>query len=154
MANTYTQLYIQFVFAVQGRQNLLPPSHRDELQKYITGIVQHRKHKMLAIYCMPDHTHILVGLNPVTSISDLVRDIKSISSGFINEKNWIRGKFNWQEGYGAFSYSRSQLDSVIKYILQQEQHHKKTTFKEEYFDLLNQFAIEYDERFVFQWIQE
>ena len=103
---------------------------------------------------MPDHTHILVGLNPVTSISDLVRDIKSISSGFINEKNWIRGKFNWQEGYGAFSYSRSQLDSVIKYILQQEQHHKKTTFKEEYFDLLNQFAIEYDERFVFQWIQE
>ncbi len=103
---------------------------------------------------MPDHAHILVGFNPVASISDLARYIKSISSGFINEKNWIRGKFNWQEGYGAFSYSRSQLDTVIQYILNQEQHHKKTTFKEEYFELLKQFAIDYDERFLFEWIEE
>lgn len=103
---------------------------------------------------MPDHAHILVGLNPASAISDLARDIKSISSGFINENNWIRGKFHWQEGFGAFSYSRSQLDTIIKYILDQEHHHKKTTFKEEYFEILKQFAIDYDERFLFQWIEE
>jgi REP element-mobilizing transposase RayT len=154
MSNTYTQLYIQFVFAVQGRQNLISSSHRDELQKYITGIVQHRKHKMLAIYCMPDHTHILVGLNPASAISDLARDIKSISSGFINENNWIRGKFHWQEGFGAFSYSKIQLDTIIQYILNQEEHHKRTTFKDEYVSLLKQFAVEYDERFLFQWIEK
>jgi len=139
MANTYSQIYIQIVFAVQGRQNLIPIQHREELHKYITGIVRNRDQKMLSIFCMPDHTHLLVGLRPSMAISDLVRDVKADSSGFINDKKWLRGKFNWQEGFGAFSYSRSQIDRVIKYILNQEKHHKKRTFREEYIDFLKLF---------------
>ncbi len=153
MPNTYSQIYIQIVFAIKGRQRLILKQYKEDLHKYITGIVQNRHHKMLAVNCMPDHTHILIGLNPSQSISDLTRDIKSISSKFINENNWIAGKFNWQEGYGAFSYSRSQIDSVIKYILKQEDHHKKTTFKEEYFEFLKKFEIEYDENYLFEWIE-
>ncbi len=152
MANTYSQLYIQIVFAVKGRQNLIAEKNREELHKYITGIVQKRKNKMLSVFCMPDHTHLLVGLNPANSIADLVRDIKAGSSNFINDKKWIAGKFNWQEGYGAFSYSRSHLDSVIKYILNQEQHHKKLSFKEEYISFLKKFEIDYDEKYLFEWI--
>jgi REP element-mobilizing transposase RayT len=125
MPNTYTQIYIQIVFAVKGRENLISKSHREELHKYITGIVQKREQKMLSIFCMPDHTHLLVGLKPLIAISDLTRDIKAGSSNFINDKKWVKGKFNWQEGFGAFSYSRSQIDTVIKYILNQEEHHKK-----------------------------
>ncbi|MEK7250581.1 MAG: IS200/IS605 family transposase [Bacteroidota bacterium] len=115
MANTYTQLYIQVVFAVQGRQSLIPNKHKDELYKYITGIVQKRKraHKLLAINGMPDHVHMFIGLNPAMALSDLVRDVKAISSGFIKEKKWLREKFSWQEGFGAFSYSRSHIDRVI-----------------------------------------
>lgn len=134
-----------------GRQNIIPPQHREELHKYITGIIQQKKHKMLAIFCMPNHTHFLVGQNPAISYSDLMRDVKASSSGFINDKKWIQGKFNWQEGFGAFSYSRSQIDSVIKYILNQEKHHKKITFKEEYHDFLHKFKIEYDEKYLFEW---
>ena len=119
MANTYSQIYIHIVFAVQGRQNLIPKSKREELQKYITGIVQNRGQKMLAICCMPDHSHILIGSKPSIAVSDLVRDIKAGSSNFINENKWVKGKFNWQVGFGAFSYSRGQIDSVIKYILKQ-----------------------------------
>lgn len=107
MANTYSQIYIQIVFAVEGRMNLIQKQNREELHKYISGIVNKRGTKLLSIFCMPDHTHLLVGLKPSVSISDLVRDIKSGSSNFINEKRWIRGHFNWQEGFGAFSYSRS-----------------------------------------------
>ena len=136
MANTYTQIYIHIVFAAQGRNNLIPKSIREELHKYITGIVQNRNHKMLAIFCMPDHTHVLVGMKPDISISDLTRDIKAISSKFINDNRFLKGKFNWQVGFGAFSYSKSQIDSVIKYILNQEQHHKRKSFKEEYLELL------------------
>lgn len=153
MPNTYSQIYIQIVFAVKGRQNLLPTKNREELHKYITGIVQNREQKMLSIFCMPDHTHILVGIQPSISISDLVRDIKSGSSKFINDNGWINGKFNWQEGFGSFSYSRSQIDTVIKYILNQEEHHKKKTFKEEYIDFLKKFEVEYDERYLFEWIE-
>lgn len=153
MPNTYSQIYIQIVFAVKGRQNLIPAKNREELHKYITGIVQNREQKMLSVFCMPDHTHILVGLKPSISISDLVRDIKSGSSKCITEKGWVKGKFNWQEGFGAFSYSRSQIDSVIKYILNQESHHKRRTFREEYIDLLTKFEIEYDERYLFEWIE-
>jgi len=153
MPNTYSQIYIQIVFAVKGRQNLVSSNHREELHKYITGIVQNRNHKMLSIFCMPDHTHILVGLKPERSISDLVRDIKTGSTNFINDSKWIRGKFSWQEGYGAFSYSRSQIDNVIKYILNQEEHHKKQTFKEEYLEFLKKFEIEFDERYLFEWIE-
>jgi REP element-mobilizing transposase RayT len=153
MPNTYSQIYIQIVFAVKGRPNLIPKKHREELHKYITGIVQKREQKMLSIFCMPDHVHILVGLEPSIAISDLARDIKAGSSKFINDNGWIKGKFNWQEGFGAFSYSRSQIDSVIKYILNQEEHHKKKTFKEEYIDFLKKFEVEYDERYLFEWIE-
>lgn len=153
MPNTYSQIYIQIVFAVKGRENLISKIHREELHKYITGIVQNRGQKMLSIFCMPDHVHLLVGIKPSITISDLVRDIKAGSSNFINQQHWVKGKFNWQEGFGAFSYSKSQIDCVIKYILSQEEHHKKTTFREEYFDFLEKFEIDYDEKYVFEWIE-
>jgi REP element-mobilizing transposase RayT len=141
------------VFAVKGRENLISKVHREELHKYITGIVQNRGQKMLSIFCMPDHVHLLVGIKPSIAISDLVRDIKAGSSNFINQQHWVKGKFNWQEGFGAFSYSKSQIDTVIKYILSQEEHHKKTTFREEYFDFLKKFEIDYDEKYLFEWIE-
>ena len=141
MANTYTQIYIHIVFAVQERNNLIPKSIREELHKYITDIVQNQNHKMLAIFCMPDHTHVLVGMKPDISISDLTRDVKAISSKFINDNRFVKGKFSWQLGFGAFSYSKSQIDSVIKYILNQEQHHKRKSFKEEYFEFLKKFGV-------------
>ena len=153
MPNTYSQIYIQIVFAVNGRENLISKVHREELHKYITGIVQNRGQKMLSIFCMPDHVHLLVGIKPSIAISDLVRDIKAGSSNFINQQHWVKGKFNWQEGFGAFSYSKSQIESVIKYILSQEEHHKKTTFREEYFDFLKKFEIDYNEKYVFEWIE-
>jgi putative transposase len=153
MANTYSQIYIQIVFAVKGRQNLISKEKREELHKFITGIVTNREQKLLAIFAMPDHVHILVGMKPSISISDLVRDIKAGSSKFINDSKWINGKFNWQEGFGAFSYSKSSLDNVVKYILNQEDHHKKKTFKNEYLDFLEKFEIEYDEKYVFEWIE-
>ncbi len=153
MANTYTQIYIQIVFAVRGRQNLISVEHREELHKFITGIVSNRGQKLFAIFAMPDHVHILVSMSPKISISDLVRDIKAGSSKFINDSKWIKGKFNWQEGYGAFSYSKSAVDNVVKYILNQEAHHKKKTFKDEYLDFLEKFEIEYDTKYLFDWIE-
>jgi REP element-mobilizing transposase RayT len=153
MANTFTQIYIQIVFAVKGRQSLISNQNREELHKFITGIITNREQKLLAIFAMPDHIHLLVGMKPNISISDLVRDIKAGSSKFINDSNWINGKFNWQEGFGAFSYSKSHLDHVVKYILNQEEHHKKKTFKEEYLDFLEKFEIEYDEKYLFEWIE-
>jgi putative transposase len=152
MANTYTQIYIQIVFAVKGRQNLIAKENREELHKFITGIVSNREQKLLAIFAMPDHVHILVGMKPNISISDLVRDIKAGSTKFINDSKWINGKFNWQEGYGAFSYSKSNIDNVVKYILNQEEHHNKKTFKNEYLDFLEKFEIDYDEKYLFDWI--
>lgn len=153
MPNTYSQIYIHIIFTVKGRQNLITSERRYELQKFITGIIQKRNHKLLSIYCMPDHTHILIGLEPSTSISDLVRDIKAGSSKFINENKWMNRKFNWQEGYGAFSYSRSQIDNVIKYILTQESHHHKKTFREEYLEFLKNFQIDYNEKYLFEFIE-
>ncbi|MBZ0202793.1 MAG: IS200/IS605 family transposase [Ignavibacteria bacterium] len=153
MPITYSQIYIQIVFSVKGRQNLIPGKNREELHKYITGITRKRDQKMLSIFCMPDHAHLLVGLKPNISISDLVRDIKAGSSKFITDNGWVKGKFNWQEGFGAFSYSKSQIDKVIKYILNQEAHHKKKTFKEEYIGFLRKFEIEYDEKYLFEWIE-
>lgn len=153
MANTFTQLYIQLVFAVQGRQNLIAKQHKEELHKYVTGIVQKRNHKMLAINCMPDHIHIFIGMKPVQSISDLVRDIKTNSSAFITDKKIVKGKFNWQEGYGAFSYSHSHIDAVVKYVLNQEAHHRKKTFKEEYLEFLQKFDIANDPKYLFEWIE-
>ncbi len=153
MPNTYTQIYLQIVFTVKGKHNLIPSEYREELQKYITGIIQNRDNKLLSIYIMPDHTHILIGLNPSISISDLVRDIKAGSSKYINDNNWFKGKFHWQTGFGAFSYSKSQIDNVVKYILNQEQHHRKKTFREEYIEFLKKFEIEYNDNYLFEWIE-
>jgi len=150
MANTYSQIYIQIVFAVEGRQNLIAPEHNDELQKYIVGIITGQKQKLIAINNMPDHFHILVGLQPDVALSDLVRHIKTNSSKFINDKRWIYGRFAWQEGFGAFSYSRSQLDAVIHYIQNQHKHHAGKTFREEYIDLLEKFGVAYDKRYIFK----
>jgi len=152
MANTYTQIYMQIIFAVKGRQNLIARGNREDLQKYITGIVQNKGQKMLAIFSMPDHTHVLIGLKPDITVSDLVRDIKAGSSKFINDSRWVNGKFQWQEGFGAFSYSKSQIQSVTRYILNQEEHHKNYTFKEEYVDFLKKFQIEFDEKYLFNWL--
>jgi len=153
MANTYSQIYIQIVFAVEGRQNLISRENREELHKYITGIVANRGQKLLSIFCMPDHAHMLIGLKPSIAISDLVRDIKAGSTSFINERKWVRGHFNWQEGFGAFSYSRSQIDRVCKYILNQEKHHGKTSFRNEYIGFLKKFDIEYDDKYLFNWAE-
>lgn len=152
MANTYTQLIIQFVFAVKHRESQIHQALRIPLEKYITGIVKNNKHKMLAIYCMPDHCHILVGLNPTQSISDAVRDIKSNSSKWINENKLTPSSFKWQEGYGAFSYSKSQLDSVVNYVLNQPERHKTKSFKEEYIDFLQKFNVEFDNQYLFEWL--
>ncbi len=152
MANTYSQIYIQFIFAVKGREKVIREDKRDRLEKYITGIIQNKKQKLLAIYANPDHIHILVGYNNLNStIPDLVRDVKSNSSKMINEENWFNGKFSWQEGYGAFSYSKSQIDSVVKYILNQDEHHKKRNFKEEYLEFLSRFEIEYKDEYLFEF---
>jgi len=152
MANTYSQIYIHVVFAVMGRQNLISQKNKEELHKYITGIITNNGQKLLEINVMPDHTHILIGMKPDICISDLVRDIKSNSSGLINDNKWVLGKFNWQKGFGVFSYSHSQLDSVIKYINNQEIHHKKKTFKEEYVEMLEKFYVKYEDKYLFDWI--
>jgi REP element-mobilizing transposase RayT len=132
MANTYTQIHIHAIFGVQNRISLINKSWKQELYKYITGIIQNNNHKLLSINGMHDHVHVLFGMRPVQSLSDLMQDIKGSSSKWINDKKLVKGKFSWQEGYGAFSYSKSQLPQVIKYIEQQEKHHKKRTFTEEY----------------------
>ena len=150
MANTYTQLHIHFVFAVKYRRSMIEESWEDELHKYITGIVQNNGHKMLMINSAYDHIHILIGLNPNQSISDLMRMVKSDSSEFINKQNLASSLFRWQEGYGAFSHSHSQIDRVVKYILNQKEHHKKKTFKEEYLKMLDDFNIPYDEKYIFK----
>ncbi len=154
MANTYTQIYLHVVFAVEGRQNLIKPEHNDELQKYITGIVSVQKHKLIAINNMPDHLHLLAGLRPDAALSDLVRDIKANSSRFISEKRWVPGRFSWQEGFGAFSYSRSQLGTVIRYIEDQQKHHARRSFREEYIELLEKFEVEFDQRYIFKPLDE
>lgn len=153
MANTYSQIYIQVVFAVHGRENLIANGWRDELYKYITGIVKKHEQKLISIGGVSNHIHILLGIKPSIALSDLVRDIKANSSRFINERKFVRGKFNWQEGFGAFSYSYSQLDAVIRYIENQEAHHEKKSFKDEYKGFLKNFRVEYDERYLFEWLE-
>ncbi|NJN24785.1 MAG: IS200/IS605 family transposase [Cyclobacteriaceae bacterium] len=152
MPNTYTQLLIQFVFAVKNRDALINEPIRPDVEKYISGIIKNNNHVLLAQYCMPNHCHILVGFNPIQSISDLAKDIKSNSSKWINENKFTPFKFNWQEGFGAFSYSKSQLDVVANYILNQKEHHKKKTFKEEYLDFLQKFNVDYNEKYLFEWL--
>jgi REP element-mobilizing transposase RayT len=138
------------VFAVEDRRNLIAPEHNVELQKYITGIVTAQKHKLIAINNMPDHLHMLIGLRPDAALSDLIRDVKAGSSKFINEKHWMIGRFSWQEGFGAFSYARSQLDTVIRYIQNQQKHHVKKSFREEYVELLEKFNVDFDARYIFK----
>ena len=154
MANTYSQIYIQIVFSVKDRANLISRGNKDELCKYITGIVRNRGQKLICINGMPDHVHIFVGMSPDVAVSDLVRDVKHFSTLFMNEKKWFPGKFCWQEGFGEFSYSHSQIDRVVKYIQRQEEHHRKSTFREEYIGLLKRFSVQYDERYLFKWIEQ
>lgn len=143
MADTFTQIYVHIVFAVKGKENLISSSHKDELYRYITGIVTNKEQKLIAINGMPNHIHVLVGLKPTVALSDLVRDIKANSSRFINENHWVRGTFEWQRGFGAFSCGHSQLDAVVQYIRNQEEHHRIKTFREEYIEFLNRYAIGY-----------
>ena len=150
MANTYTQIHLQFVFAVKYRNGLIHASFKEELYKYISGIIKENNHKLLAINGMPDHLHIFIGMRPSQSISDLLQDIKGSSSKWINEKKFLKVKFEWQEGYGTFSYSKLHVNNVISYIQNQENHHKKETFREEYLKFLKVFEIEYDERYIFK----
>jgi putative transposase len=152
MANTYTQIYLQLVFSPQGHKNVIPIKHKEELHKYTTGIIQNRKHKLLAINYMPDHVHIFIGYHPSQPLPDLLRDIKANTSRFINEKKWLTGRFQWQEGYGSFSYGHSQINDVIQYINTQENHHKKASFKDEYLRLLEKFDVDYDPKYLFEWI--
>ena len=149
MAKTYTQIYIHIVFSVKSWTKLISKAFQEELHKYITGIIQNNDQKLLAVNTMPDHIHIFIGLKPNIAISDLVRDVKSNSSKFINEKKWLKVKFHWQEGFAAFSYSQSQLSNVINYIQNQEKHHITKTFREEYIELLNLFCVDYDSRYIF-----
>ena len=154
MANTYTQIYIHIIFAVQGRQSLIPLERKGELYKYITGIVRNRDQKLIAINGMADHIHAFVGMKPTVALSNLARDVKAASSGFVNEKGWLRGKFHWQEGFGAFSHSHSEIDRVVRYIQRQEGHHRKKTFREEYLEMLKEFAVEYQDQYLFTWIDD
>ena len=154
MANTYTQIYIHIVFTVEGRQGLIRKENKEELHKYITGIIQSKGQKLIAINSMPDHVHILIGLKPNIALSGLVRDVKAGSSKFINEKNWVMGKFRWQEGFGAFSYSHSHIKAVANYIEGQERHHLAKSFKDEYLEMLRKFSVEYNEKYIFDWIEE
>jgi putative transposase len=150
MANTYTQLHIHFVFAVKHRFGLINNKWKEDLYKYMTGIIQNYGHKLLSINGMPDHVHILIGLRPTQSISDLMKETKQFSSKWINDNRLVQGKFEWQEGYGAFSYSKSQVSSVINYIENQEKHHSKKTFLEEYREMLEKFKIDFDEKYIFK----
>ncbi|MBI3133958.1 MAG: IS200/IS605 family transposase [Bacteroidetes bacterium] len=150
MPNTYSKIHLQFVFAVKYRRALIDPSWEQELYKYITGIVQNHEHKLLAINGVQDHIHIFVGMRPSQSISDLLRDIKGESSLWINQRKFIDAKFEWQSGYGAFSYSPESVKNVINYIHRQKEHHTNTLFRDEYLELLRYHEIEYDERYIFQ----
>ncbi len=150
MANTYTQIHLHLIFAVKYRTGIIQDNWKSELYKYITGIVQGNNHKLLIINGMPDHIHLLIGVRPVQSVSDLLQDIKGSSSKWINEKGFVKGKFEWQDGYAAFSYGKSQIKDVIKYIENQEEHHRKRTFREEYLAFLNAFGVEYDEKYIFK----
>jgi len=150
MANTYTQIHIQAVFAVQNRDCIIGKAWREELYRYITGIIQNHQHKVLAINGMPDHVHVFFGFRPTQSLADLMQDIKGDSSKWINTKGLVKGKFSWQEGYGAFSYSKSHVEQVIHYIRNQEEHHRKKTFKEEYLDMLRKFEVDFNEAYIFK----
>lgn len=149
MTGTFSQIYIQIIFAVKGRESVIDTSWENELYKYITGIIQNKGQKMIAINGMPDHIHFLIGIKSSCCISDLVREVKKSTNEFIKENRFSRFKFQWQEGYGAFSYSQSSLKNVVRYISNQKEHHKKVTFKEEYIEFLKAFEIEFKSEYLF-----
>lgn len=149
MADTYSKIYIHIIFAVKGRQNLISAKWEEELYSYLTGIIKNKGQKLIRINGMPDHLHLLIGIKPEIALSHLVRDIKSNSSRFINEKRWINGKFEWQQGFGAFSLGYSQVNAAVNYIKNQKEHHKKTTFREEYEKFLKAYDVEYKTQFLF-----
>ena len=153
MANTYTQLYIQIVIVVKGRHCLIPNDKKENLYKYITGIIQNKKHKLISINGISNHIHFLIGLNPSEALSELVKEVKRCSTNFINEQKWLRSKFSWQKGFGGFSYSRSQLDKVVKYIENQGKHHKIRTFREEYIEMLKKFKVKFDDKYIFEEVE-
>ncbi len=153
MAGTFSQIYMQVVFAVKGKGNLLHENWREEVFKYMAGIIKGKGQKPIIVNGVADHVHVFIGLKPSMSVSDLIRDVKNNSTNFINEKKFVMGKFSWQEGYGAFSYSHSQIGNVYNYVLNQEEHHRKKTFREEYLQFLKDFEIEYDEKYLFEWIE-
>jgi REP element-mobilizing transposase RayT len=153
MANTYTQIHIQAVFAVKYRLGIIQKNWKDELFKYVTGIIRENDHRLLAINGMPDHVHVFFGMRPAQSLSDLLQVIKANSSKWINERGFVKGRFEWQQGFGAFSYSKSQISDVIAYIQNQEAHHQKRTFLDEYRNLLEEFDVEYDSRYIFKELE-
>ncbi len=149
MPNTYCQLYIHFVFVVKYRHAIIEAEWEERMHQYITGIVQNNGHKLIAINSVPDHVHMFIGLNPRQSISELMRLVKGVSSEFINKHLFTKRKFQWQEGYGAFSNSRSQINNVVQYIQNQKEHHKEKGFREEYLKMLKDYEVEYDEKYIF-----
>lgn len=154
MANTYTKLHIHCVFAVKYRAAVIQPTWEERLHKYITGIVQNNGHKLLAINSVPDHLHMFFGLHPTQSISEIMRLVKGDSSEFVNKNRFTKSKFYWQEGYGAFSNSHSQIDRVVKYILNQKKHHQKKTFREEYLKMLKDNQVDFDEKYIFKELSD
>lgn len=154
MAGTFGQFYVHIIFSPKNRANVIRESFREELQQYMTGLIQGKKHKVLAIYCMPDHVHILIGLRPYMALADLVQVLKKESTNFINEKKLVAGRFSWQEGYGFFSHSHGELDKVIQYILNQPSHHAKRSFREEYLEILQRCEVGFEEKYLFEWIAD
>ncbi|MBI5372808.1 MAG: IS200/IS605 family transposase [Sphingobacteriales bacterium] len=153
MAGTFSQVYIQAVFAVKGRENMISPQWSGRLHSFMAGIINAKKQKAIIVNGMADHIHIFFGLRPVMSIAEVVRDVKSCSANFINRNNWVRGRFSWQEGYGTFSYTQSHVNDVYHYILNQQEHHRKKTFKEEYTALLEYFEVEFNEKYLFEYYE-
>ncbi|MBZ4201974.1 MAG: IS200/IS605 family transposase [Methylovulum sp.] len=153
MANTYTQIHIQAVFSVQNRDCVIQKTWKDELYKYISGIISNHGHKVLAINGMPDHVHVFFGMRPTQSLSDVMQDLKGDSSKWINQKGFVIGRFSWQEGYGAFSYSKSHVNAVIEYVKNQEEHHRNKTFIEEYHEFFKKFEVDFDNKYIFKPIE-
>ena len=153
MPGTFSQIYIQVVFAVKGRKNIMQKEWRQELFKYMAGTIKGKNQKPIIVNGVADHVHLFIGLKPSIALSDLVRDIKNNASNFVNDQKFVTGKFKWQEGFGGFSYSHSHIEKVYNYILNQEKHHQKRTFKEEYIELLDRFEVPYEERYLFEWIE-
>ncbi len=152
-ANSYTQIYLQYVFAVKYREALIQPKYQEELFPFISGLINAMGHKSYVVNGMSDHVHLFMSFNPKASPSETIKEIKRASSNFINDQKWFPGKFRWQEGYGCFSYSKSQVDRVIKYVMAQKEHHRKITFREEYLDFLKKFKVAYDDRYLFEFFE-